>query len=700
MKTTGPDSIFDQSMNLRTQTELNTTGNSEGKAERYLWLAFLATLALFVLGFSFPEQRLWGMSQWAYFPWPYAAAVFILTALFALLAGWILRRTAAMDQPRALSSHYMYFGLALVLVLGAAFYLLRARIHFLGDGYTLLANLASDEPIVKWRNLGETLARQFVYSLLEGDNSWRSLTAYQVVSISGGLFFTTTVVICARFLFEAARDRVLFSLGVLSGGYMLLFFGYAEHYSLFVPVVGLFALVGLLVTLGRLHRLWILVPVGLAVFLHIFGFILIPAALYLLLQGTRVQSSWGRFALWVRAAVGLAVMAGIVVPFYYYYTSSFFFRFSLVPVIQDQFTLEGYTMFSLKHLADVANLLIMLFPGLLVAAASIVSAGPGKRRFGHDYMFLLVLLVTSIVVVFVIDPNLGMPRDWDLFAFSGISVVVSGFYMILRLSSGARTATLAALLAILLGFMSLIPRVISQVVPKLCLAQVYDYARLDLKRNLFFLQQLHQYYWDHGQSERSPLMSFDYDEQFPEYGLLLAALELKKQGNCVDAVPILKRAITLNPTMVPPYSNLGSCYLDLGFPDSALLPLRIADGLSPHRILTILDLGQAYLRTGSLEKARRCFERALEINSDFIPARVRLLELYSLTLERHNYVGLLLETAAMPNAPASVNKELGDYYVEVLQFDRAREEYLLAIRKGLPEDDVREILETFPDLSP
>jgi len=687
-------------MNPRRQTKPHKTGQRLPSAERNVWIIFFVTLAAMAVGFALPEQRLWGFSHWAHFPWPYAAAALVLTALITVLTRRV--QPASTDASGGLTPKpcYLYFSLAMVVILGAAFYLLRTRIHFLGDGYNLLANLASDEPIVKLRNLGETLARQFVYSLLEGDNSQRSLTAYRIVSISGGLFFTVTVLVCARLLFDSLRDRILFSLGMLSGGYMLLFFGYAEHYSLFVPVVGLFALMGLLVTRGKLNRFWILMPLGISVFLHIFGVILVPAAAYVLLRDTKLTAAWDRLAFWARAAMGLLVCLGATIVFYHYYTTQFFFRFSFVPIIEDQFTLQGYTMFSLKHLADVGNLLFMLFPGILVSAAYLIGVRVKIREKDSDYVFLLILLVTSLVVVSGFDPKLGMPRDWDLFAFCGIPLVMCGFYMVLRSAAGARMAFLAASLATLLGFVTLVPRVVSQVVPRLCLAQVYDYAMLDLKKSLFFLQHLHQYYWDHGQFERSPVLNLDYDKEFPEYTLLLAALELKKQGNCVDAVPLLKRAITLNPTMVPPYSNLGSCYLDLGFPDSALLPLRIADGLSPHRIQTLVDLGHAYILKRDLVKARRCLDRALSIDSDHMTARRRLLEVYSLEGELDKYLELLTETAGMENSPASVNRLLGDYYVKTQQIELAREQYFIAIRKGLTEEEVREIMTTFPDLLP
>lgn len=700
MESISGDFILPQSMAPRTNKKSKLPAGPPANPERLVWVAFFVSLALLALGLVFPEKRIWGLSQWSHFPVHFALAALVAAVVVGVLSGRYLTRSSQPAETEMYHRQYFYFSLVMVVLLGAAFYLLRGRIHFLGDGYTLLANLASDEPIVKLRNLGETLAHQFVYALLDGDNYQRSLTAYRIVSISGGLIFAITVLVGARLLFESTRGRVLFSLGLLSGGYMLLFFGYAEHYSLFVAVVGLFGLMGLLIARGKLHRLWILVPLGLAIFLHVFGVILIPAGVYLLLTGTRVSKVWLRMASWVRLVVGLVVVAAASTLFYHYFTTNFFFRFSFVPIVRDQFTLEGYTVFSLKHLADAGNLLLLLFPGILVVAAYLFGARVQRKWREADHVFLLIFLVTCFVSVFVFDPKQGMPRDWDLFSFCGVPLVLTGLYMILRNHAEVRAAAVTVVLAVVLGFVFLIPRVVAQVVPRLGLAQVFDYARMDLKKSQFFLLQLHQYYWDNGQYERSPLLTFDYDEKFPEYTLLMTALELAKQGNCADAVPLLKQAIALHPTMVPPYANLGSCYIDMGFPDSAVLPLRIADGLSPYRVLTLVDLGTAYLLKGDLEQARKYFVQALEIDSDLMTARAKLLEVYSISGDFDEYVRLLQETAGMESAPASVHKLLGDYYAQQRLIDQAREEYFLAIRKGLSEEQVREIMETFPDLFP
>ncbi|MCK4461803.1 MAG: hypothetical protein KAW46_08350, partial [candidate division Zixibacteria bacterium] len=123
------------------------------------------------------------------------------------------------------------------------FYFLRARTHFLGDGYTLLSSLATDQATaMKIREYGESLLHIWLENLIGGDGQAAALLSYQIISIAAGLLFVIVTALFASKLFERTADRVLFLLGVCTGGYMLLFFGYVENYSLFVLSVLVYTL--------------------------------------------------------------------------------------------------------------------------------------------------------------------------------------------------------------------------------------------------------------------------------------------------------------------------------------------------------------------------------------------------------------------------------------------------------------------------
>ena len=131
-------------------------------------------------------------------------------------------------------------------------------------------------------------------------------------------------------------------------------------------------------------------------------------------------------------------------------------------------------------LPDFSNLLFLLVPGLLV----ILFVTPNVLRTAvagsRSVKFLSSVLLVCLAVAFVFDPKLGMPRDWDLFAFAGVPLAILS-YLLLFMSSERIPATgRAAVLVISLGFLSLIPRAIAQVVPEISIQHVEAYFELDV----------------------------------------------------------------------------------------------------------------------------------------------------------------------------------------------------------------------------
>ena len=167
--------------------------------------------------------------------------------------------------------------------------------HFLGDGYSLISTLAKDNPFVKWRNYGGTVPQLWVTEFLGERSSENVLTAYRTVAIFAGLFYLTSITLVAKKLFTANRDRFLFLFGLSSGGYMLMFFGYVENYAMFIALTGIFCLIGLLITNGQLNRWWIVPAFFLLPLFHVFGAMMLPAAIYILIHDTEFEKKLSAF---------------------------------------------------------------------------------------------------------------------------------------------------------------------------------------------------------------------------------------------------------------------------------------------------------------------------------------------------------------------------------------------------------------------
>jgi len=383
-------------------------GKHDQSPTLFIIIYIILLIGFFVASF-FTEIRLWGLSTWGYLPlWMRLA--FVLVGLAAIPVALKVGNTTSPDNSPS-SGRTILTIVAAMLVAGVCFWLFRGQTHFLGDGYGNIGLLSSRVPIIINRDFGEMRAHLWLAHLLGGNTKDNVLLSYQILSVTAGVLFVGLISWTARLLFERARDAILFALTVLLAGQVLSFFGYVENYSLFALAVAGFTCVGLLAAQGRLPRWTILIPLIIATVLHVFGVILILPAAYLQLAGGRfekliVASSGPAKLLMVLAAAAAAAVALWLAMDY-----SLFLRIALLSLTDTRFTVQAYTLFSLAHLADFGNLLLLLLPGLPLLLIGLRETRIGTLSGRTDYRFLLVLVVTALIPAFIFDPKLGMPRD-------------------------------------------------------------------------------------------------------------------------------------------------------------------------------------------------------------------------------------------------------------------------------------------------
>ncbi|HWR83744.1 MAG TPA: tetratricopeptide repeat protein [Candidatus Deferrimicrobium sp.] len=585
-----------------------------------------------------------------------------------------------------------------IVCFGLAFMLLPAGTHFLGDGYQLLARLAAGTPSAKVWDIGASWLHDVIYSILPGEAGSRALLTYRVTSVSAGLIMLVGTALLSHRLFRSRFLAYLFSLGLWSGGYMLLFFGYVENYSPFIASVVLYVLVGLLACERKISRLWLFVPFALAAFLHLFGLLLLPSLLYLLLRTSRPGRALGRLPLKSKLLLATVLALISAVSYHFIYNASYFLTFALLPLTPDRFTIENDTLFSFKHILDICNLLMLLLPGLPVLVIALLLRPVRSYRHQPPYTFLFILILSTLAAVYVLNPGIGMPRNWDLFSIAGVPLAIFCFYVLLNVSRGARPLMFGALLAIALNFLVLGPRVASQVVPELGVAHFKNYLTLDKIRNRNARRLLVDYYRQIGDTAAARTEQARTQADFPESVHNRRARELMAQSQYREAAEHLHKAMELDPVSSDAYANLGSCLLNESKLDSALVLLQIADGLNPYNASTLNNLGTVYLRKGDLRRAERFFLRSLAIDSTGENALAGLASAY-LRLGHYDrslhYVSVLYERA---NVSSDYFRQAGDAYVGVQAFDQAAQAYEYAVRRGLDPAYVRNQEIKFPQL--
>lgn len=584
--------------------------------------------------------------------------------------------------------------MGLTILIGIAFWIFRTQTHFLGDGYTLLSLLASENPLIKNREMGESLIHIWTKNTF-GAGTDAAMSSYRFVAIASGLTFLATTAYFSTRIFKTNTERWTYFLGLSSGGYMLMFFGYVENYSVFILAVAMFAQGGILLLRTDAARWWVLPPLVLSIFLHIFGVTLIPAAIYLMTVETRLHQRWRRLPTIARRSImGMAIgMMGVT--FGYYYSNDLFFKLAIVPLIPHQLTPEGYTLLSLDHMIDMLNLILILLPAVLIYLFLCKEAKIARQLKQPPIRFLLVAVIGTLGAAFIFDPKIGMPRDWDLFAFAGVPLAVLIFYSLLQ---SAKRHRIAVILMIVLGWLSLSTRltVVNDSGP--AIAQAESFLKLDTVKNKYLRYLIAKLYEEQGDSLLARAQYDRWNTEFPERVQVQTASVLLGQGRVKESIDLTRKALATNPHLSDGWSNLATGYSRLGRHDSALVFLEIATALSPYSAINWSNMGSAYLSLSKLEDAEECLSRSIAINPELCAPYYHLAYVYGLRKQWGKYGHYLSIATTKENAPAEYFSELGDYHVRAGFYRNAAMAYKKAIELGLDSSHIEMVYEQFPQL--
>ncbi len=669
----------------------------------YVLAAYVVSAALFVMFSLYPEGRVWGFNLLAYFP---RIVLYVLIPVLVLLpvGVYFLTRNVSLDKSPNTSqkSHgFLWFAAGLILVSVALFYLFRTTTHFDGDGYLSLSNLYGGAEIVKYGNFGATGLQVALYSVLGKGGEATALFAYQIVSYLSGALFLAVGAATAVILFESFRDRALLLLGLAVGGYSLQFFGYVENYSLFIVSVLFYLLVGILIIRERFPR-WIIIAANLlALFLHIFGLLLIPASIYLLLRKTPFTAWLGASKRPIKLALLLAGVLPIGGIFLYFYLTNYFFRFAFLPLIPDQFTASGYTIFSVSHLIDIANLMILLCPGLLVLMAGWWTAKKSASAHSEIIRFLTIAAWCAIAAVLIFDPKLGMPRDWDVFAFAGVPLTLFLYVLILgRTGGNPAHGSVTVILAILLSTLFLSASVAARVHDNVAISRTKSFFKLDPVRNRNNEYFVSLYFRQKGDALRADEEQTAWKGSLVDDSLSMEGFRQFQAGRVDEGMAVYRKLLRINPFFSGGYYTIGRYFVQTNHFDSAREYFRIGLGMQPDYPILWKNLGWVEARTGDFREAEKCWLKAAGGDSAYVEPRVLLLGLYKEENRPDDYLKCLISLAKCPDAPADKLLELAGHYCEIGKNKEAESILAKAMINGLDSAQYNRFLEQYPGLRP
>ena len=658
----------------------------------------LTLVALLIFAALYPHPWLWGVNWWSGLSVMQVVAGIVAVAIVCALSFVLLRiaerRDASGTAPISQNSADNFWTITviaaaiLVPLLGWFF---RAESFVLGDGYAVIGNLQLVEPIIKARNYGGSLFPLILNDLLPGDPPTRAQLAYQLTSVGAGILYVLAVAFACTVLFKSLRERLILYLLLLTSGNMLLYFGYAENYPLFHVNYLLACVFGYRFIRDERPRdaIWFVVTTMIALATHIFAVSLIPAAFGALFPFVARKLKWKKVP-GPRLSATVAVLVSFAGALSMYLLDDFA-RLSFLPIFPNEFTADGYTLFAPRHLADAANLIIMLIPGLpILLIHRKLSATSGERQF------LLFVTLTGFSLAFWVNPWLGMPRDWDLLSFWMIPFVL---WAASRFHSDKQLFSIPLVIAaVALNSMLLVPRVIANTDRAIMWNHFESYFSQDTMRNMKFRVTQTLLMREQGFEERALKIEQELKSIFPEIEMTRSAQSLSARGRHDLAIQQCRAAIARNPMLSDAYNNLALGQIGIGQLDSAKRNLDIASAFNPYSPDIINNYAVVAYNNSKFEEAEELFNNSLIYNPENLIARLNLLHVaFSLndSSRARKYSQWL---RGRTDIPPQESVETITNLAKLGLNDLAREFLQSAVQRGMDTSSARMLIERYPGL--
>ncbi|HUV36778.1 MAG TPA: tetratricopeptide repeat protein [Patescibacteria group bacterium] len=590
-------------------------------------IVYLALLTVHAFPLLVGVPKLWGTDQWQYLPgWiAFSLLVFGLLVLVTEFRAALIR--AARGAGRALRIAWLarnaYAGYTVLLAVSAAlFWIFRNATHLLGDGDLwanhLLKEIAFNEPVSSW------LYRE-VYRLLMGlvpSAAISTVTSAAVLSVTAGLVFMVYAARTARLLANGGDGHGLVLIVLLSTGMMLLFFGYVETYPPLAAAIMAFTFYGLSFTWGRAAAWKPIVAFAVAVVLHFSAIALLPGLGVLLWTGGGRTIDRGRYYRLLSAivVVGLAVLWSLQ---RWGAFGNFFFEKFLPLFPGPPRNRIAYPLFSWKTLFDSFNQIMFVCPMALFLLVGFVR--PSRPHDGLTRRAILFLETTAIFYLLeflVFNKNIGVSRDWDLFAAMAIPLAM--LVTLLLLTRYPRSTQALSVIAFAVLAVHTVP-----------LVGIHAGKNASERR---FLDLVHTGYWSSyakgygystlgfyyvrsGDRERGlelNEMAVQADPKNPRYWYNVATMYYQDK-RFDEAVELYKKVIDHDPEQLEARNNLGVVYADMGRTDLAEREFSSILNSDSTYLQCYEPLSYIYFQTGQLDKCRRLYRKASELGHDMTP---------------------------------------------------------------------------------
>lgn len=570
----------------------------------------LATLVVFGVASVLPYQSIWGLNHLRFLGNGVLYVYFAVLAIAVLVfVGWLPTHridafASALDRHLFGSKNWPRISLALACMV--LFYLFRARTCLLGDGCAWLDNFGQGQTYIhKWTEPGSIYLIRWLQSL-QGDFSRQTATtAFHIISIVSGGIFVYNVTAVVKQLCQDKYARLLALITTLLSGAILLFFGYIEFYALSWAIAALF--INLSLRFISNSRVWwgLLLSWGLGVMMHLQALYFLPGLIYLFLR--KIKKPELRKAGYYGVGGAALIAIGLIC---WLYQTRIEVALLMLPSIESRPAAPGYTMFSPLHLRDLANLILLVFPGA-AAVMTLWFFGRNKSWRTTIPAYLTVLSAGSVAFLCLFGAAITMGRDWDIMSLSLLPPALLALYHIDRGKIPIPSRTLA-IYVITVAFMTISYVAVSV---KTVSAEQRAYSLLnDYNRNAWL--NYGRYYYVKGDTATYQAIVNETMERFPDYATFRSLNDYLARGEHRRAMALAQEITDRDPYNPEYLWVLAAMHATYGNHNKACECYALAAKLKPYDVSLNFQAGQYFIRMRKFDKAVPLLKKSHRLSPD------------------------------------------------------------------------------------
>lgn len=615
-----------------------------------IFIAFLILIGFRIIPILSPLSRSWGFNHHIFLNVTeqvvfWLLAILSLLLLFLKISERLGSRVARtfnhwfFESKHKYSNRFIFIGISLLL-----FVAFPMKTHFLGDGLANLSNLERDVgPLLKWSEKGAFFLLGAVQSILGEQSRMTALYSYRIVSWTAGILSTWYFFQLAGIITCDSSKRALTFFSLLLSGSLLFFFGYVENYPALWIGFPAYVYYGLRFCQTGSGIWYSLIFLCYTIFIHLQAAILIPSFIFLVFNHSGFRSSFVNHKKTYLVLFSL-IAATLLLIFIHLYRTDIFIRGICVPLIDGFPAWPDYTLFSFSHLIDVVNEIILLNPSIVILSvlAAKYRVNIASKKF---LLFLVFLSLGSFVFLFVVDPKLGMPRDWDLYSLSTLGAVL---LLISLIKDEAEIITRILPSAVLFMAVFCLPFIVVNLRVNSSESYVKYTIDLDPDKSLLAIGLLGNYYQERGNSKSAESLRVIIESRYPdrvktrqalialeegdlqralaitsyitpdEYSsdyMMLQAVICYRKGNYAQALKNIDIAIQNNRYSSDLHIIQSRLFQKLKNNSSALHALRLAHIINPKNVIVLAEIANLFRLTNQYDSVLQYSRTILYIDS-------------------------------------------------------------------------------------